>query len=112
MLTSATEHGNAVTWPQLLKQLADKPLPDWMKKTLEAGAITIASALNVLGLREVVLTGAFAQLPPECIAHLQEAVRADAMWARFGNVTCRTAQRHRQAGMVSMAIDRTLFAAP
>jgi predicted NBD/HSP70 family sugar kinase len=112
MLASAAEQGQALTWPQLLKELAEKPLPDWMKKTLDAGAITIASALNVLGLREVILTGAFAELPEECIAHLQQAVRADAMWARFGNVTCRTAQRHRQAGMVSMAIDRTLFATP
>jgi predicted NBD/HSP70 family sugar kinase len=109
LMASAAEHGAAVTWPKLLSLLSDKPLPGWMKKTLDAAAITIASALNVLGLRDIVLTGAFAELPKECIEHLRAGVQADAMWARFGTITCRTARRHRQAGMVSMAIDRTLF---
>ena len=109
MLISAQENGQPGKWPELLKALARDPLPTWMKRTLDAAAITIASALNVMGLRDVVLTGAFAELPEACIHFLQDSVRADAMWARFGTVTVRTARRHRQAGMVSMAIDRTLF---
>jgi predicted NBD/HSP70 family sugar kinase len=109
MLVSAREAGYADTWPELLKSLAKKPLPSWMQKTLDVAAVTIASAVNVLGVREVVLTGGFAELPTECIQYLEQGVRADAMWARFGSVSCKTALRHRQAGMVSIAIDKTLF---
>ena len=111
MLISAKENGLPDVWPDLLEILHKKPLPKWMVKTLETAAVTIASALNVLGVRDVVLTGAFSELPPECIRYLGEKIQADAMWGRFGTITCRTAARHRQAGMVSMAIDRTLFAA-
>jgi predicted NBD/HSP70 family sugar kinase len=111
MLISAKENGLPDDWPELLKVLQKKPLPKWMVKTLETAAVTIASALNVLGVRDVVLTGAFSELPGECIRYLEEKIQADAMWGRFGTITCRTAARHRQAGMVSMAIDRTLFSA-
>ena len=90
MLISAEENGMPTKWPELLKALEKDPLPAWMKRTLDAGAITIASALNVMGLRDVVLTGGFAELPQACISYLQDGVRADAMWARFGTVTVRT----------------------
>jgi len=71
--------------------------------------VVIASALNVLGLRQVVLSGALAELPVSAVEYLSEGIRADAMWARFGSIVCRTASRRRLAGMVSLAIDRTLL---
>ncbi|HEY7091204.1 MAG TPA: ROK family transcriptional regulator [Tepidisphaeraceae bacterium] len=111
MLLSAREHlDRPLTWPQLLKIFETDPTPAWLKRSLDAGAVAIASALNVLGLRQVVLTGALSELPPPAIDYLSDRIRADAMWARFGSITCRTAQRHRQAGMVSLAIERTLLA--
>jgi hypothetical protein len=67
-----------------------------------------AGALNLLGLRQVVLTGAFDELPPSCVEFLRDYVQRYAMWARFGEVYVRTAPRRRQAGMVSLALDRML----
>jgi hypothetical protein len=71
--------------------------------------VDVAAALNLLGLRQVVLTGAFRELPPSCVEYLTEAVRQHAMWARFGEISVRTAPRRRQAGMVSVALDRMLL---
>jgi len=111
LIASATdEMGIAPTWPQLLASLADGPPPGWLQRSLDAAAIVVASALNVLGLRQVILTGALAELPPSAISYLSERISADAMWARFGTITCTTAPRHRQAGMVSLAIEHTLLA--
>lgn len=109
MLSSAAENGFDGSWSDLLLALAQAPVPKWMKRTLDAAAVAIASAMNVLGLREVILTGAFAELPRNCIRHLEYAIAGGAMWARFGTISCRVAPRHRQAGMVSKAINMTLF---
>jgi predicted NBD/HSP70 family sugar kinase len=111
MTSAAEEMGQPLNWPELLSYLSAKPTPAWLQRSLDATAIVIASALNVLGLRQVVLTGGLAELPASAIDYLSERIRADAMWARFGTITCRTAPRHRQAGMVSLAIERTLLAA-
>jgi predicted NBD/HSP70 family sugar kinase len=109
LATAAQENPALKTWPDLLSFLADKPSPPWLRRSLDAAAIVIASALNVMGLRQVILTGGLAELPPSAIDYLSERISADAMWARFGTITCRTAVRHRQAGMVSLAIERTLL---
>jgi hypothetical protein len=60
-------------------------------------------------LRQVVLTGAFRELPPYCVDYLSESVRQHAMWARFGEISIRTAPRRRQAGMVSVALASELL---
>jgi predicted NBD/HSP70 family sugar kinase len=108
--SAAEDLGRAIAWPDLLEYLADKPTPAWLQRSLDAAAIVIASALNVLGLRQVVLTGGLSELPTSAIDYLTERIRADAMWARFGTIICKTARRHRQAGMVSLAIEHTLLA--
>ena len=109
MLASAKANGTGGSWDDLMKSLAAQPLPDWMRQTLDAAAVTIAGALNVLGLREVVLTGSFSELPASCVEYLETQIAADAMWARFGKISCRVAPRHRQAGMISKAIKSSLF---
>jgi hypothetical protein len=38
-----------------------------------------------------------------------DAVRQHAMWARFGEISLRTAPRRRQAGMVSLALESLLI---
>src|SRR5262245_20056358 len=91
LLASAQEkHDHLKNWPDLLEQLASDPTPQWLRLTLDEAAIVIASALNVMGLRQVILTGGLAELPPAAIEYLGERIRADAMWARFGTITCRT----------------------
>ena len=59
---------------------------------------------------QVVLTGAFRELPPSCVEYISNSVRQHAMWARFGEISIRTAPRRRQAGMVSAALDSILLA--
>jgi predicted NBD/HSP70 family sugar kinase len=109
-LASAAEHGQPKSWPALIEYLADRPLPRWLKQSLESTAVDVAAALNLLGLRQVVLTGAFRELPPSCVEYLTDSVRQHAMWARFGEISVRTAPRRRQSGMVSVALDRMLLA--
>lgn len=104
LLASATEQGRPRSWPALIKHLTGKPTPRWLKQSLDSTAVDIAAALNLLGLRQVILTGAFHQLPPPCIDYLSNEVRQHAMWARFGEISIRTAPRRRQAGMVSAAL--------
>ena len=109
LLASAAEHGLPKSWSAVIEYLADRPLPRWLKLSLESAAVDIAAALNLLGLRQVVLTGAFRELPPYCVEYLSQSVRQHAMWARFGDITIRTAPRRRQAGMVSVALDSILL---
>jgi hypothetical protein len=40
------------------------------------------------------------------VDHLSRAVRAGAMWARFGHVECIGTPRNRAAGLVAIGIDR------
>jgi len=109
LLASAAENGQPGTWPQLIDYLFEKPLPRWLKHSLESAAVDIAAALNLLGLRQVVLTGAFDELPPACVQYLSDAMCEHAMWARFDELSIRTAPRRRQAGVVSVALDSMLL---
>ena len=108
-LASAAEHGQPKSWPALIEYLTDRPLPRWLKFSLDSAAVDIAAALNLLGLRQVVLTGAFRELPPACVQYLSDSVQQHAMWARFGEIALRTAPRRRQAGVVSVALDSLLL---
>ena len=78
----------------------------WLVETLDAAADIIAGALNVLGLRRVIVTGSLVDLPPVVIRHLAEGVSRGALWGRFGNVHVEGAPRRRIAGLVSVGIDR------
>jgi hypothetical protein len=71
--------------------------------------MAIAGALNVLGLRRVVITGSLAELPPSVVSYLSEAVMRGALWARFGQVKCEAASRRRMAGLVAAGIDRLVI---
>jgi len=109
LLASAAENGQPDSWPGLIDDLAEKPLPRWLKHSLDSAAVDIAAALNLLGLRQVVLTGAFRELPPSAAEYLSDAICEHAMWARFDKLLIRTAPRRRQAGVVSVALDSMLL---
>ena len=109
LLASASEHGQSKSWPKFLNDLADRPLPKWLMQSLESTSVDIAAALNLMGLKQVVLTGAFRELPANCVEYISDAVRRHAMWARFGDILIRTAPRRRQAGVVSVALDSMLL---
>lgn len=108
LVESARENGLARTWEELLEEVRISGLPAWMRRSMDAVATTIAGALNVLGLRRVMITGVLGEIPGGA-DYLGSAITKGSMWARFGDVTCTPAPRRRMAGMVSAAIDRVLL---
>ncbi len=110
LATVATIHEQIKTWQQLIDHVATVGIEPWLGDAIDAIAVTIAGALNVLGLRHVVLTGSVTEFAPIVAERLSAAVTRGAMWARFGQITVVTAPRRRTAGLVSAAIDRVLLA--
>lgn len=94
------------SWAGLANYISQNGLKPWLAQALDLAAAAIAGALNVLGLRRVVITGSLTELPPVVLQHLAHAVQNGAMWARFGQVECLSAPRRRTAGMVAVGIDR------
>jgi predicted NBD/HSP70 family sugar kinase len=106
LLQSLEENSGGNTWPALAKQISEEGLKPWLVETLDAAAIVISGALNVLGLRRLIVTGSLVELPPGVIRYLSEAISRGALWGRFGNVHVEGAPRRRIAGLVSVGIDR------
>ena len=77
--------------------------------SLATMAAVIAGALNVLGLRRVVITGDVLELPPAVFTYLSDAIIKGALWARFGELKVEKAPRRRKAGLVAAGIDRFIF---
>jgi len=94
------------TWETFSHSIASHGIAPWLAETLDAAAAVIAGALNVLGIRSVVVTGTLAELPPAVFSHLSAAIVKGTLWARFGDVKVRTAQRHRYTGLVAAGLDR------
>jgi predicted NBD/HSP70 family sugar kinase len=94
------------SWRSLCDYISQNGIKPWLAQALDPAAAAIAGALNVLGLRRVVVTGSLTELPPVVMQYLSHAVQNGAMWARFGRVECISAPRRRTAGMVAVGIDR------
>lgn len=97
------------SWTTLAESIATQGIGPWLAATLDAAAVVIAGALNVVGVRRVVLTGSLSELPPAVMDYLTRAVRRGALWARFGEVEVVGAPRHRTAGLVAAGIDRLVL---
>ena len=95
-------------WDSLSDAIIQNGIMPWLADTLNSTGIVIAGALNVLGLRRVILTGSLTELPEIVVKYLTDRIRAGAMWARFGEVICESAPRRRQAGLAGVGIDRLL----
>jgi predicted NBD/HSP70 family sugar kinase len=103
---AAAAPGAENSWPALCDYISQHGIKPWLAQTLDTAAADIAGALNVLGLRRVVITGSLTELPPAVMQYLSHAVLNGAMWARFGQVECLSAPRRRTAGLVAVGIDR------
>lgn len=101
-------HGARPAWESLQEAVAHR-IPRWLARTLDTTGGVIAGALNVMGLRRLILTGILTELAPSAIEYLSKAVRKGAMWARFGELSIETAPRRRAAGLVAVGIDRLLL---
>lgn len=98
-----------ISWPALAQDIKKNGIPPWLGDALDAAGTVIAGALNVLGLRKVVITGCLGELSPAVLDHLSAAILSGAMWARFGEMECQEAPQRRTAGLVGMAIDRLVI---
>jgi hypothetical protein len=96
------------SWSALSEYILQNGVKPWLAQALDAAAAAIAGALNVLGLRRLVITGNLTELPPVVMQYLSHAVQNGAMWARFGEVECVSAPRRRTAGLVAVGIDRLI----
>jgi predicted NBD/HSP70 family sugar kinase len=96
-------------WLSLVSFLELEGLAPWLVEALDATAAVIAGALNVFGLRHVVITGTLTELPPAVFRYLSGAIVRGAMWGRFGRVEVDSAPRRRTAGLVAVAIDRLVI---
>lgn len=96
------------SWSALSKCITENGVEPWLAKTLDAMANGIAGAVNVLGLRRVVITGAVTELPAPVFSHLMAAIDNGALWARFGKLKVEPAPRRRRAGLVAAGIDRLI----
>jgi predicted NBD/HSP70 family sugar kinase len=94
------------TWAALSAHIAQNGVELWLSSSLDAVAVAISAALNVLGLRQVVVTGSLTELPPAVLGYLSNSIQKGAMWARFGSVECTGAPRCRAAGLVAIGLDR------
>jgi predicted NBD/HSP70 family sugar kinase len=104
--TYAGEKRRAGSWLELVEEIEGNGIPGWMGAALDATAVVVAGALNVLGLRRVILTGSLTELPKLVGQRLSESIVQGAMWARFGSVICELAPRRRTAGLVGVGIER------
>jgi predicted NBD/HSP70 family sugar kinase len=97
------------TWEAFSSSVAANGVESWLAKTLDAMAAVIAGALNVFGLRRVVITGAVSELPSSVFSYLSQAIVKGALWARFGELNVQKAPRRRKAGLVAAGIDRLIL---
>ncbi len=108
---AASHPKSSKTWEALNESITKNGVGPWLAKTLDAMAAGIAGALNVLGLRRVVITGTAAELPGPVFNHLSNAIIKSALWARFGELKVEKAPRRRKAGLIAAGIDRLIVPA-
>jgi predicted NBD/HSP70 family sugar kinase len=101
--------GGKATWPALAHFVKTNGIVSWLAEALDASAIAIAGALNVCGLRRVVVTGSLQELPPEVLRYLAAAIERGALWARWGRVEVQGAPRHRAAGLAAAGMERLIL---
>lgn len=106
---AAARGGDRRTWEDFVNSVSGNRVPKWLAETLDATAVVLAGALNVLGLRRLIITGILTELPPAVMDYLSRSITKGAMWARFGKVEIESAPRRRTAGLVAVGIDRLVL---
>ena len=85
---------------------AERDLPTWMRATFDGVAMCISAALNVFGVRRVVLVGRVVELPAPATDYLIGAIQRAAMWSRFDAVAVTLAPKRRARGLLVAGIQR------
>ena len=97
------------SWQALIDSIADRGIEPWLGEALDSTAGIIAGALNVLGLRRVIITGSINEMPPVVMSYLSNAISRGALWARFGEIKVEGAPRRRVAGLVAAGLDQLIM---
>jgi predicted NBD/HSP70 family sugar kinase len=106
---AGARRGGQPDWPTLVQCITTHGVVPWLAETLDATAFAIAGALNVCGLRRVVVTGSLVELPPAVLRHLAAAIERGALWARWGRVDVVSAPRRRAAGLAAAGMERLVL---
>lgn len=106
---NATRRGATAAWPALADHISANGVVPWMAEALDATASAIAGALNVCGLRRVVVTGSVEQLSAEVMRYLSSAIERGSLWARWGRLEIQGAPRRRAAGLAAAGLERLIL---
>ena len=97
-------------WQAVVEQVRLQGVAPWLNTALARAAEGIGGAVNVLGLRQVVVTGALAELGWPVIEQLSIEVQRSTLWGQFEEVRVVASPRRRAQGLVLAGINR--FVAP
>jgi predicted NBD/HSP70 family sugar kinase len=104
-----TRAKKAATWRGFVEHIENQGVVPWLAGTLESTAGVIAGALNVCGLRRVVVTGSLVELQPAVLRYLSAAIQRGTLWSRLGRVEVEGAVQRRTAGLISAGIERLVL---
>ncbi len=96
-------------WPALVQFISARGVVPWLAGALDATVSALAGALNVCGLRRVVVTGNLAELPPAVLQYLAAGIERGALWGRWGRVEVQGAPRRRAAGLAAAGMERLVL---
>jgi predicted NBD/HSP70 family sugar kinase len=105
------ETGARPTLEALRSRIQQHGIPEWLAETIDAAGAIIGGALNMMGLRKLIVSGVLNELPESVHQQFESAVLKAALWQRFGEITCSFAPRHHTAGMVAVGLDRLVIPA-
>src|SRR4029079_2123605 len=90
---------------------ADKEIPTWMRATFDVIATCVSAALNLYGVRRVVMVGRISELPAPATDYLIGVIQRASMWSRFDAVAVTLAPKRVSRGLVIAGIHRFVMPA-
>ncbi len=102
----------AATWEMVQEHVAAKGIEPWLARSIDAAAVVIAGAINLVGTQDVVLTGDLPDLHAEIGPLFEHRISLHSLISRLGRLTCHVAPRRRAVGLVAAAADRFLLPEP
>lgn len=100
------------TWATLARHVAKRGIEPWLADAIDAAAVVIAGAINLVGAQDVILTGDLPDLHADVGLAFERRVRLHSLIGRFGRLSCLVAPRRRGLGLIAAAADRILLAEP
>lgn len=104
-----TEPSQAQSADQMYAFIRERGLPFFLLPALDAIASTVAGAVNLLGIRQVVLDGPLPHAHSSVVEYVTERVNTLSLWGKFDRVECVASVGSRQQGMASLALDEVIL---